>query len=153
MQIGWHKTDYIVQEFEELRYFDRYYLWRKQGATSNSKEENSWESVIEYFDDWLAKDGWVRFDGLEYFDPCRSHLPEANFLPQGVNGYVAYRRPESVVFRSEPTVCLAAWNPLLSNHYKIVLITINPSLLTGLGSAIDLAGAPTLDLAKTPTSE
>ena len=143
VNIYWYFTEYTIEEYEESGYSERHFVWQKRGYRSGDFGSDTWTFAIEYFDKWLAQEGWKQYKYLEYFDPCRN-LPESNFLPKGKDGYVAYRQPNTVMYREERTICLAIWpnDSYMPGYYEIVLTTINPSFITGWNSAVEFLVVP-----------
>jgi len=133
------RCDWDTTTYSKLTWCDKtsahYYLWRKETQAYDTvyDPENgyaSWDALIQYFSLWLVDHGWLLYDDYSD-DPCRGFLPESNFLPRGKNGYVIYRRKNTVRFAAEPTVCVAAWpvEPFVKpvGIYNVVLLTITPS--------------------------
>ncbi len=142
----WDQVNYVVTDYEEGSYSARHFVWQRYGIISRKSGLDTWEAIIEYFDSWISKDGWIRFQGLEYFDPCAFYWALPYFSPQE-NGFAVsvYRKANTVVYRDEPTVCLLVW-PTESHQetYEVILMTINPSLLTRWNSTVDFFGVPTM---------
>lgn len=143
VNIRWYFTEYTTEKYEERGYSERHFVWQKRGYFPVDVGSEAWDSAIGNFDEWLAEEGWKRYQYLEFFDPCMN-LAESSFLPKGKDGYVAYRRPNTIMFRDEPTICLAIWpsETYGSGNDDVVLTTINPSLFTRWNSAVDFFGVP-----------
>jgi hypothetical protein len=132
---GWVSTSYSTYEFPGSR--DRYYVWRQETSVRTQESDSqspfeSTQSIFEHFDTRLQKEGWEIYD-IFYGDPCILYLPEAQFLPTGFDGYVAYRRPDANSYGTSSTVCLAVYpfdKDDTATYYQVVLVTINPSTLT-----------------------
>lgn len=110
------------------------FIQRKEAWVLN--EEASWGSIAAYFDNQLDSVGWTRSDA---YAPCKLYMPEANFLPDGKNGFLYYRRNTyKPMYESEDgdLICLAIWKPVGENHFNIVLITAKPSLLVILNDLL-----------------
>ncbi|MEO7838889.1 MAG: hypothetical protein ABIU06_06030, partial [Anaerolineales bacterium] len=91
--------------------------------------------------DRLADDEWTLYQDDSY-DPCISFLPEAEFLPRGKDGYLVYRKPGSIAYAEVPRICLAIWPSWVEDEtvlgYHVVIITVNPSIMTVWNNRIDL---------------
>jgi len=138
---SWYTTEYTTQDWVDSH--DRYYIWRRETVAYSDIHDtengySSWASVVEYFDKWLVEDGWTLYDH-PFIDPCRSALPESEFLVKGEDGYLVYHReaPDSSDY---PIVCLAIWPVTVFDNvdkYRIVLVTVNPSTLTKIRIAME----------------
>jgi hypothetical protein len=113
----------------------RVFMWRREGMVSNGDHGNqSWDSIVTYFDDRLKMHGWLRD---ENYAPCNIYLPESKFLNSGQNGYVHYRRAGYIVSPDsfqEDLICLAVWvddsnQDGLPGNFYIVILTARPSWL------------------------
>jgi hypothetical protein len=139
----WLSTTYSTYESPDSQ--DRYYIWRKETyiRMRNSDPQSpfdSTQSVFEYFGVRLEKEGWEFYE-IGYGDPCVLYLPEARFLPTGIDGYVAYRKPDVNSYSTSPTVCLAVYSfseDVVDTYYYVVLVTVNPSTLTVWNNQFEL---------------
>lgn len=95
-----------------------------------------WDTIVHYFDDWFADQGWERIDGRGHAGPsCR--MPEVYFLPIGQSDYVIYRPAGVSESVAEPIACLAVWQPEGQSNYNIVLLTANLPPLQRFGRELD----------------
>jgi hypothetical protein len=112
-----------------IKILDSYILREESTVTNN---DASWNSIATYFDTKMSSIGWVRSSD---YASCNFIMPEANFLPQGENGIIHYRRinyrPEQ---RDQEMVCLAIWKDSTEQAYYITLVTFKPSLLLALSN-------------------
>jgi hypothetical protein len=130
----WFYNSFSVYRFPGQN--DRYFVWRAETYVRSTAQDpkspyDSLESVRDYFDKQLSHRDWELYEsGIE--DPCAPFLPESHFLPKGLDGYLIYRRPGAKPYSATPTICLAIWldNPGGFETFNIVIVTINPSLLT-----------------------
>lgn len=141
---NWTLTTLSTYKFTDTQ--SRYFVWRQEAEVRTKPHDpqspfDSWLSLKEYFDNHLADDEWTLYQS-ESYDPCINFLPEAKFLPRGEDGYLAFRKPGTVDFAAEPTVCLAIWPSRIENEnvngYYVVILTVNPSPMTALTSQITL---------------
>jgi hypothetical protein len=113
----------------------KFFIYRRVDTVSGS-HLNSWSGVVEYYDKWLTDHGWVRVDKLL---PCPYGLLEQDFLPEGEGGYLEYRLVGAdTISLTEQMVCLAIWevpSPTVP-YFRVVLVTVQPSLLTKVLSSI-----------------
>jgi hypothetical protein len=108
----------------------RVYILRKEAIVVEKQE--TWDSIISYFDKKFNENGWVRSDT---YAPCGLYLPEAQFLKKGKDGYVFYREKTyqpMIDFEEGDLACLAVWKDSGAESFKVVLLTARPSLLTML---------------------
>lgn len=140
---NWLFTQFTVNTFTDDQ--SRYFLVRMETSAYGKVHDqehgfDSWESVLDYFDEHLSKMNWQLYSS-EAFDPCATLLAESKFLPRGDNGYVVYRRPNTEDYIREPTICLAIWPASYVGdeirRFEIALLTINPSTLTRWKSEFD----------------
>lgn len=140
----WTLTTFSTHEFPDSQ--NRYFVWRQQAEVRTKTHDSrspfdSWLSLREYFDDRLADDEWTLYQN-DFDDPCINHLPEAKFLPRGEGGYLVYRKPGSIAYAEVPRICLAIWPSWKEeenvNGYYVVILTVNPSIMTVWNNRIDL---------------
>ena len=129
-QGGWSYIEKSIQKWSSSE--SKYYILRKETYLNPSITEgiSSLESIIQYFDDRLNESNWELYS-VPGDNPCKFYLRESRFLIRGNGGYFIYRRPDAIISADEPTVCLAIWPfSVDSDGYNVVLVTVNPSLLT-----------------------
>ena len=83
------------------------YVWRKYFLIPHDCCANlqNQEQILTYLDDWLVKEGWVRWN--EVGSPC-SHLEQAEFLEGGKDYFPYVPRGTNSIMNS-PAVCVAVW--------------------------------------------
>lgn len=135
---NWIETTYAVRQ-EPI---GQEYIWRRSAFLSNGERgEQTWGTIIEYFDRELGRYDYFR---EQSYAQCDVYLPEASFIQEGEDGYVHYRHrgyEPSQQNRSEDLICLAVWvtgkNPDGTAHsFAIVLLTIRPSFLRVMDSLL-----------------
>lgn len=140
----WTSTTVSTYTFSDIS--SHFFVWRQEAEVRTKTYDpespfNSWQSLKKYFDDHLADGKWTLYE-YESYDPCINFLPEAKFLPRGENGYLIYRKPETIDYAAEPTLCLAIWPSWEENEnvngYYVVILTVNPSIMTVWNNRIDL---------------
>jgi hypothetical protein len=140
--------DWFYTDFATIVFSDggrRYFRVRKETEVYSRARDpehgfETWESVQAYFENRLPNNKWRIYTSEEY-DPCINHLPESRFLSRGIGGYIAFRKPDTVSFAAEPTICIAIWPDSEYQgieSFHIVLVTVNPSTLTKWNSQFDL---------------
>jgi hypothetical protein len=108
----------------------KFYIWRRKTTLSIGEAFDNQASIIDYFDNWLAENGWER-DARGR--GCNVYVPERDFLGHKFDGFVRYRRSDSSPYRAGPRVCLIIWpTETDSDYYHVVFLTTNPSPLTAL---------------------
>jgi len=141
---NWTLTTFSTHQFSDSS--GRYFVWRQEARvftkTYNSRHLfDSWLSLKKYFDDRLADSKWTLYP-YDFYDPCINFLPEAGFLPRGEGGYLVYRKPETIDYAAEPTICLAIWPSWEEEGtiygYHVVILTVNPSIMTVWNNRIDM---------------
>jgi hypothetical protein len=117
----------------------RYYILRKTAFVSSDQDRQlnqSWDSLISYFDEKLSHIGWNR---TEKEDLCYVMLPEAKFLKYGEDGYVQYLPKNNTNLITQAsygeTICLAIWSSGNAQSgtpsgFNVVLLTSKPSPFT-----------------------
>jgi hypothetical protein len=142
------RGDWLYTQFATNTFTDdhtRYFVTRMETSAFGKVHDqehgfDSWESVLNYFDEYLSKMNWQLYSS-KAVDPCVIFLPESEFLPRGEGGYVAYRRHNTKDYVDEPTICLAIWPVYFVGEqvkrFEIVLVTINPSTFTQWKSILD----------------
>jgi hypothetical protein len=125
----WDRTTYSNFLIPFLPHINsRVYILRKEAIVVDKQE--TWDSIISYFDNEFTKNGWVRSDT---YAPCSLYLPEAQFLKKGKDGYVYYRKGNyqpMIDFEEGDLACLAVWKESGAESFKVVLLTARPSFLT-----------------------
>ncbi len=118
------------------------FMWRREGVVINGDHGNqTWDSIVTYFDDNLKMYGWQRD---ENYALCNIYLPESRFINSGQNGYIHYRRAGYIYspdFDEADLICLAVWTDGryqvgLSRGFYVVILTARPSLLLKLFDSI-----------------
>ena len=104
----------------------RYFIWRRR-ALADGDRFQSWGELVGDIEGQLADLGWERHPSPQ--GVCSNHFIEAQFLPEGENGYLAFIRSGSDPDQRIPFVCVAAW-PYGGkvDLYEVTIMTINPSL-------------------------
>jgi len=130
----WTSTTYSIYQSQWDKTRD--YIWRKDGLLTidNSRNNESWQTIIDNIDHQLAKLGWSRNEA--YHAPCWVYLPESRFLAENrKNGYVYYRHInyDATLEYTDDFICLAVWKieqieDDQHESYAIVLLTVRPSL-------------------------
>lgn len=134
----WSSTSYATYLFPDSE--NRFYVWRQETDVSIQQSDpkspfDTPQSIWKYFDSWLIENGWVLYE--QGADPCDLFLSEASFLERGSDGYMIYREPDVKSYPISPITCLAIWR-YREGRYRIVLVTVNPSILTVLNARIEL---------------
>jgi hypothetical protein len=123
----WHYTQKATQVWPPWN--DTYFNWRRETSTYDTGRE----SIIAYFDEWLADNNWDRIESTT----CRV-MPEADFLEDGEYHTITYRRPNSEYDLEPSSVCLGVW-PIEgggSDNFNVVLMTEAPSFWTVVWSIL-----------------
>ncbi len=143
----WDYESYAIQRHPYgIPPFSReYYIVRKTTLVFSSEKYGniSQNSIISYYSNKLNNIGWERYHNSGI---CHLYLAEANFLESGDEGYIAFRRRsyrEYPGFEEGDTVCLAVWPSTWQDEgtpatYRLVLLTVKPSLLTLVGAMLQL---------------
>ena len=105
---------------------DPFSVWRVS-ALALPPLYGDWQDVISYLEPQLNTLGWQRGD-----TPCAEQLPEAQFLPEGPNGYIGFTRVGTNPNFLGPTVCIAAWRDQRFQWFNVVVQSSNPSFLLRL---------------------
>jgi len=129
------RGDWFLQERMIRTWSDsggRYYVWRA-AALAFQPDYSSWEDVTGRIDEQLITLGWELHPNPRGI--CGNHFAEAEFLPPGPGGYLAYTRTGDEPDEQIPRLCLAAWttssDPAL---YTVVIQTTNPAAFTVIDS-------------------
>ena len=148
----WFKPGYIVldvpvvrhagggefwweSQYSELAYADSWgvlYLHRRVGTAYPETHWRTLEEAFAFFDKAMAERGWtVRASGAD-----DTILPKSRMIAR--ENAKSYRRPD---FRSRPDECvqLAIW-PIPGGKvdgFHVVLVTVRPSFMKILNSALD----------------
>ena len=129
----WSYTDRIVRVWSDD---DKYFIWRQEANIYKHAPDNfeTAESVIEYIDKQIVKNGWKRIHCKDWSE-CNSLLPESNFL-EWESTYIAYKPQDWIDERGTPTLCLAVWEIENYDGFNVVIMTENPSLLVKMRYSI-----------------
>jgi len=127
-EIGdWNTTIYLNYESPFIPFVNRrIFLLRKEAVIFD--ENATWESIVSYFNNHLNDLGWIR---SETYAPCQMYFPEKEYLSNGKEGYVYYRRENYqplIDYDEEDLICLAIWKPEGQETFNIVFLTARPSL-------------------------
>ena len=130
----WYYTEKIKKKWTISK--DTFFTRRQEIQIASTETHpdgynfSSWDGIIHFFDDYFEKIGWSRIQA-----PCDNHIMEFDFIPEGQNGWVAYKQDGSNPYTTEPLVCIVVYPtaPATENekiYYHVILYSIKPSMFT-----------------------
>lgn len=131
----WSPIEYTIQSFPNG---GRYFIWRAFGRMPKEDYATK-DDVLKYFEGWLFENGWVQYPS-QNFSPCRNKLHEAQFLPAGEGGYMAYVGLSGDPFEPRTIVCLAIWEQIYFNElqgWNVVIQTQTPPFVARFYQELD----------------
>jgi hypothetical protein len=103
------------------------WIWRKLfDFLPNCDRFTNSEKILDYFDKWLSKKGWVKYEEIGF--PCGGMMNEAVFLERGKNLFAYVPRGTTNIMHT-PAVCIALWPYTTldkATGYEVLFMTSSP---------------------------